>query len=323
MPTTSSACWEFTRPQQNQWGIGAGAPAFGLNNGRGDTPQLAMFNVPNNWSVDSSGKFTKDVETEQFRAALGYVRDLYAAGVFFPESVPLNSPILEDRVSSAARSPSYLPGWISYGQEFWDQGSKMTPPVKVRTIHPFSHDGGKPTWHQFHAAIGITAVKKGPPERDQRAAARPELLRGAVRQPGGVAARVRPRRRPLHVRRAGQPDQDRQGTRRPERHVAVPGGPPAGALLRAGRGVRRGGVRRFAGHGAGAGCATRAWACTRGPTAAEAAALLQQFSDGLLPIVTGRAPLSDFDQVLRDWRSGGGDQMRTEYQQAYADSQKG
>jgi putative aldouronate transport system substrate-binding protein len=38
----------------------------------------------------------------------------------------------------------------------------------------------------------------------------------------------------------------------------------------------------------------------------------------LLPIVTGRAPLSDFDQVVSDWRSAGGEQMRAEYQQAYA-----
>jgi len=51
-------------------------------------------------------------------------------------------------------------------------------------------------------------------------------------------------------------------------------------------------------------------------------ALIQQFSDGLLPIVTGRSPLSDFDQVLKDWRAAGGDQMRAEYEQAYADSLK-
>ena len=40
-----------------------------------------MFGAPNNWAVDSNGRFTKDIETEQFAAALGYVRDLYAAGL--------------------------------------------------------------------------------------------------------------------------------------------------------------------------------------------------------------------------------------------------
>src|SRR5207244_12041202 len=50
--------------------------------------------------------------------------------------------------------------------------------------------------------------------------------------------------------------------------------------------------------------------------------LIQSFSDGLGPIVTGGRPLSDFDQVLTDWRSAGGDQMRQEYQQAYAEAMK-
>src|SRR6266851_637291 len=69
-------------PKANQFGIGALAPGYGLVfDGRGEVPQLAMFGAPNNWGVDSSGKFTKDIETEQFKAALGYVRDLLASGV--------------------------------------------------------------------------------------------------------------------------------------------------------------------------------------------------------------------------------------------------
>lgn len=85
----------MTHPRVNQWGIGAGAPANGLVNGRGDCPQLAMFGAPNNWAVDSAGNFTKDFETEQFNAALGYVRDLYAAGVFLPDPGPLNNLMLQ------------------------------------------------------------------------------------------------------------------------------------------------------------------------------------------------------------------------------------
>ena len=50
----------------------------------------------------------------------------------------------------------------------------------------------------------------------------------------------------------------------------------------------------------------------------KGALLLQNFNDGLAEIVVGRAPLSNLDGLLRDWRSGGGDQMRLEYQQAYA-----
>jgi len=43
---------------------------------------------------------------------------------------------------------------------------------------------------------------------------------------------------------------------------------------------------------------------------------------GLADIVTGRRPLSDYDQLIKDWRSAGGDQIRTELEQAIAASKK-
>ena len=54
----------LTRPQDGLYGIAAPPQnAYGLVS----TPQLAMFNVPNNWSVDADGKFTKDLETDSSR----------------------------------------------------------------------------------------------------------------------------------------------------------------------------------------------------------------------------------------------------------------
>jgi hypothetical protein len=32
--------------------------------------------------------------------------------------------------------------------------------------------------------------------------------------------------------------------------------------------------------------------------------------------VAGRRPTADFDQLVTDWRNGGGDQIRHEYEQA-------
>ena len=53
---------------------------------------------------------------------------------------------------------------------------------------------------------------------------------------------------------------------------------------------------------------------SRGPT------LTQKFADGIAEIVTGANPLSAYPDVLQEWRTSGGDQMRTEYQQLYAES---
>jgi hypothetical protein len=51
-------------------------------------------------------------------------------------------------------------------------------------------------------------------------------------------------------------------------------------------------------------------AACRGATLAVAPAIQE--------IVAGRRPMSDYDGLVKDWRAGGGDQMRAEYEQAYA-----
>ena len=45
-----------------------------------------MFGAPNNWVVDKSAGLVKDIETDQYKAAVGYVRDLVQAGVMHPDS---------------------------------------------------------------------------------------------------------------------------------------------------------------------------------------------------------------------------------------------
>ncbi|MBV8086320.1 MAG: sugar ABC transporter substrate-binding protein, partial [Chloroflexi bacterium] len=52
----------------------------------------------------------------------------------------------------------------------------------------------------------------------------------------------------------------------------------------------------------------------------KGAQLTQKFFDGIGSIVRGDSPLAQLDQLQKDWRSAGGDQIRTEYQQAYAAS---
>jgi putative aldouronate transport system substrate-binding protein len=52
--------------------------------------------------------------------------------------------------------------------------------------------------------------------------------------------------------------------------------------------------------------------------AAKRAILTQKVYDGVNGIIWGREDASTLDQLVKDWRSAGGDQMRAEYQQAYA-----
>ena len=41
-------------------------------------------------------------------------------------------------------------------------------------------------------------------------------------------------------------------------------------------------------------------------------------ADGVADIVVGRGQLSDLDNLVKDWRSNGGDKSRAEYQEALA-----
>jgi putative aldouronate transport system substrate-binding protein len=50
--------------------------------------------------------------------------------------------------------------------------------------------------------------------------------------------------------------------------------------------------------------------------ARRAASLNQTMGDGLLAIIFGRSPVSSYDQLVSDWRSQGGDQIRAEFEQA-------
>jgi putative aldouronate transport system substrate-binding protein len=46
------------------------------------------------------------------------------------------------------------------------------------------------------------------------------------------------------------------------------------------------------------------------------AVVTQAFSDGVRDIILGRRPFSDYDQLVSDWRTNGGDTIRKEFQDA-------
>jgi putative aldouronate transport system substrate-binding protein len=307
---------QLTNPAASQWGISGDASyAFGLT-GIGSVPQLAMFHVPNDWKVDSSGNFVKDIETDEFKAALAYTRDLWASGLFYADALTTTSS--ENKLNLVAgRFAVYPDGWFSYPAEYWDRGIKLNPPVKFRTLHPFSNDGSTPIWHQYQAFNGMTALKQASPDRIR------EMLRilNYLAAPFGseeafllefgvkdVDYTLDDNGNPV-LTAQGQSDTTvswRYMAQRPQilfdandpefakvahadeetiMPVIIPD-PSLGLISTTNQ--SKGGV------------------------------LLKNFTDGLVDFVVGRRPLGEYDQLVSDWRSNGGDQMRAEFQQAYA-----
>jgi putative aldouronate transport system substrate-binding protein len=307
---------QFTRPQDNKWGMGIWAPDYGLQTGRGDDPMLAMFGVPNNWSVDANGKFTKDLETEQFKAAVAFVRDLYASGVFFPEKLPLNAtPIKTALIGS--KIGVMTTGWISYATQLWESGVKATPVMMPRTIDPFSHDGSKPIWHQFQGAIGITVVRKAAPERVKELLRILNYLAAPFGSQESLLLEYGVEGVDFNFDDQGTPVKTDKGSADVNvtwQYLAV----RAPVLYDAA-------VPDFA-KSAYEDAKPMIASLVADPTAglysatdrAKGGLLLQNLTDALGPIVSGEAPLSDLDTVIGTWRKNGGDQMRTEYEMANA-----
>jgi putative aldouronate transport system substrate-binding protein len=309
----------LTRPQANQYGLGDSSSTLGLALiGRGDCPMAAMFSVPNNWSVDSSGHFIKDFETEQFKAALDYVRDLYASGVYYPD--PLNGVTVKSSFL-AGKYGVMLQGWSPYPLEFWNAGKALNPPMEVRTLAPFSHDGGTPVFHRYGLNLGMTALKKGSPERVK------ELLRvmNYLAAPFGSEESL--------LLDYGVKDVDftfdGQGNPVPTakglsdlfvswkyftQHQQVLFNASDSNFAKVAFGAQQGIVPYLLDDPS---------VGLYSPTdSSKSGVLNQKVVDGLADMVTGHASVNDLDQLVNDWRSAGGDLIRAEFQQAYADAHK-
>src|SRR5258708_19195639 len=46
----------------------------------------------------------------------------------------------------------------------------------------------------------------------------------------------------------------------------------------------------------------------------------QALHDGIVDLVVGRRPMSDYDQLVKDWQNNGGEQIRKEYAESIAAS---
>ncbi len=147
----------LTRPQENQWGIAAGGTStFGLNTG---SAFLGMFKTPNNWRLEPSGKLVKDYETDEFKTAVGFARDLWAAGLYHPNTPTYGGNGNTDY--AAGRFAVQLSVWGQFIQN-WDLLASTNPNGKTWPMHPFAFDGSQPTYLAGNGNFGITFIKQQP-----------------------------------------------------------------------------------------------------------------------------------------------------------------
>jgi putative aldouronate transport system substrate-binding protein len=303
----------LTNAQQNHFGLAA-SMGFGLGS---QSPLLMIFGVPNNWGLDKSGKLLKDFETDEFKAAVGFTRDLWSAGVIHPDSRTLSGTTL----STALRGGQAAVASHSFGALIaqWPLLAGENPSARLRVIHPFSADGTtKPIYHTGPSNFGMSFIKKGSPDRVTlllrvlNYIAAPfssqewALLNYGVegvhfsRNPQGVPVLTDQGKTEVlstwkyitnnpqvlyDTNRSQEYATNIQEDEKAMADVAI-ADPTLGLYS---------------------------------PTYTAQQPLLDQaMTDGVSDIVIGRAQLSDLDGLLKDWRTNGGDKARAEYQDALA-----
>lgn len=303
---------QLTRARENRWAIG-GPPqqVTGIQFAFGPIAQL--FGAPNGWQLDAGGKLVRDRETEAYKAAVGYVRDLFAAGVYDPDQPTYNVTIARNNYLASKLvvvQDSFGGGWT----DLWLRGRSQNPPLKFNFMVPFAAQSGiKPTHFMTPGFLLANGFRKASAERID------ELLRicNWLASPFGT-------QEDLLVQYGLQgSDYTLDGNGNP---VPTSTG-PSNSLYVGWQFMSRhpwvlyypglqdfGKVNQQAQQALLAiGAQDPTWGTFSQTYLSKGRSMETTFGDGVNDIISGRRPMSDYDQLVKDWQTGGGDTIRTEY----------
>ena len=310
------ALMQLTKPQQNVWGIGSfGAGPGGGLYGLGCYSQL--FGAPNNWKLDASGKLIKDRETEEYKAAVAFERDLFAAGVYWPDTIQASANVRPDfagkrfAVSPEGQGNSFV--------DFQQQGNKVTPTTKFAMINPFPATAGqKPITFLGTGFVSMNVLKKNTPDKIKEILRIMNWLASPFGSQEDLLLTYGLEGQDYTLDDKGNPVASKDGTSRagyvPWRYIAqhpwtyyqadLPGFAKASydmehASIPFGIDDPTNGFYSPTAYGKGVQADNTFW-------------------DGLRDVILSRRPMSDYDQLVTDWKNTAGDTVRKEYTDAMA-----
>jgi putative aldouronate transport system substrate-binding protein len=302
----------FTQPDNNLWGMGVeNNVGMGVTNGW----LSGIFGVPNIWSLDDkTGKLTAMVETDQFRAAVSYARDLWNAGIFHPNAMQYN--LVSARNDFAARRFTFrFDGFQSASVTFWDNATSLDPPAKPRIMTPFpATAGGTPTYWANSGYLGFSVIKQASPDRIQEMLRILNWLAAPLGSQEHLLMNYGVKDTHWTPDAKGNPILNARGKSDalvPFRYITQ--GPVA---LYYTRDPQYAQVMQDAEKAMFPYVAINPTDGHYSPTHdTKYAALMLDLNNKLNDIVIGRTDFSSLDQAIKDWLDNGGNQMRTEFEQ--------
>ena len=306
---------ELTQPDQGVWGFGGFQGSAYLVNAY----FVQMFGAPNNWMVDSGGKLVKDIETDQYRAAVGYVRDLVQAGVMHPDSPTVASQTAYRDMFIGGKIATAVQAFGNNWFDVWSRGLKADPSVDYRLVNPFpAQEGAKPVTYLGAGYNSLAALKPATPDRIK------ELLRvmNWLAAPfgsqedllltnglAGTHYNLDPNGNPIATP-AWNADVNNVPWRYVVQHPQVIYFPGAADFVKLEYDAEQVLIPP--------GLSDPTLGLPSATNDAQGVKLSLVVLDALNDIVAARRPLSDYDQVVKDWQANGGEQIRSEFQQQIA-----
>jgi ABC-type glycerol-3-phosphate transport system substrate-binding protein len=272
---------------------------------------LGVFRAPNDWR-EERGKLTKDVETDEFRVALEFVRGLWDDGLVHPRS-PDMSPD-QTLESWYAGQSVMVEDTYSRFQTNWDRARSADPNALPRIVAPFAFDGGAITSLLASAPDSLTVVRKASNDRVRELLGVVNYLVAPFVSYEYMLLNYGLQNRDYAVDSGGTPRLTQTGlsevTQAPIWNVSAPTPTLFDAddptfvwvALAAMAGVISTGVPSPV-----VGLHSR--------TAANTPVLLDQLRAGLRDIVFGRESLASLGALVAQWRTSGGDAIRSELEQ--------
>jgi putative aldouronate transport system substrate-binding protein len=305
---------EINDPKGGTWAMG-GAPGparfFGMYG------YSAMFGAPNKWSLDGAGKLTKELETEEFKATVGWMLDTWKAGLWYPDSLQLAN----------ARTDGFVPGKFAttieaFGNswnDFWRRGLQLNPPRHFGFIKPFrARAGDKPISFITGGFISTNVMKKASPDRIRELLRIVDFLAAPFGTQEDLLLSYGLQGTDYTLDDDGQPQTTQAGITNagyvPWRYISqhpyvqyqadLPGYTKASfeaEQIQVNAGVLDPTLGYYS------------------PTLYSKGTLAEMnFRQAVIDIVVGRRPFSDYDQITQEWRTAAGDQVRKEYLEAFA-----
>jgi putative aldouronate transport system substrate-binding protein len=279
-----------------------------------------MYGMPNNWSLDANGKLTYFIELDPFKDVVNTAREQWAAGTYSPNSPQYN--IGQARNDFAAGKFAFdFDGFIGASRTFFSNAPNLNPPGKFRIVTPFSAAPNiKPTFWSQQGIFGFSVLKKASDDRIKM------LLRvlNWIAAPFGSQEYLLMNYGVPNVDYTlddkGNPkltDQGKGDTTIPWMYITqgpaalyFPTAPDYAQVMQDGEKA----MFQYA--------QIDPTSTLYSQTFASKGIQLQQLVyNGIGDVVLGRQPMSSVDDVIRQWKSQGGDQMRSEFEQAIADAQ--